>query len=229
MIDRWEEAPSRRDENRPSAETTVTGHYPVITIGREYGSGGHEIGEMVAQQLGVPFYDNAMMEMVATESGFSISTVREYDQRLPHSLLFEMITQDFSVPIERSLSKKDALFVAQSRVIRRLAAQGSCVIVGRCSDYVLRDNPNAIHIFLRASAAHKTKRAIETYNIDPAKVADHVARTNAMRRDHYAYYTGKTWGDARNYTATFDISVLPTQAIVNAIASLAEPSANPSR
>ncbi|MDE6377395.1 MAG: cytidylate kinase-like family protein, partial [Duncaniella sp.] len=168
-------------------------------------------------ELNIPFYDNAMMEMVAKESGYSEDTVRDYDQKLPHSLLYEMITQDYSRPVERSLSKKDALFVAQSRVIRRLASQGPCVIVGRCSDFVLRDNPHAVNIFLHASADYKARRAVEYYGIAPDKAARHVAETNAIRRDHYAYYTDQTWGDAENYDAVFDTSSLPADAIVEAV------------
>ncbi|MDE6556786.1 MAG: cytidylate kinase family protein, partial [Duncaniella sp.] len=168
FIERWEEAPS--GDHAPvmsESEKDHAGQHVVITIGREYGSGGHEIGEMIARQMDIPFYDNAMMEMVAKESGLSEQIVREYDQRLPHSLLYEMITHDYTVPVERSLSRKDALFVAQSRVIRRLAREGSCVIVGRCSDYVLRDNPSCIHIFLHASAAYKAERAVADYGLSP--------------------------------------------------------------
>lgn len=223
FIDRWEEAPTKKEiQVAYSAEpqpTTLT-HYPVITIGREYGSGGHEIGEQIAHQLGIPFYDNAMMEMVAKESGFSEQTVRDYDQRLPHSLLYEMITQNYSVPLEKSMSKKDALFVAQSRVIRRLANEGPCVIVGRCSDFILHDNPDCIHIFLYASPEHKAERAIKYYGIPEEKAAAHVAQTNAVRRNHYSYYTGQTWGDAHNYHAVFDTSRIPASAIVEAVKTL---------
>lgn len=222
FIDRWEESPTKKDASviSTTSENATPKSYPVITIGREYGSGGHEIGEMIAKEFGIPFYDNAMMEMVAKESGFSEQTVRDYDQRLPHSLLYEMITQNYSVPLERSLSKKDALFVAQSRVIRRLAEEGPCVIVGRCSDYVLRDNPDCIHIFLYASPEHKASRAVSFYGIPEEKAAAHVAQTNAIRRDHYTYYTGKTWGDAHNYHAVFDTSKLPASAIVAAVKAL---------
>lgn len=222
FIDRWEEAPTIKEhlDNADTPATVEAGHHAVITIGREYGSGGHEIGEMIATRLGIPFYDNSMMEMVARESGFSEQTVRDYDQRLPHSLLYEMITQDHMVPIERSMSKKDALFVAQSRVIRRLASEGPCVIVGRCSDHVLRDKPGCIHIFLRASAEHEARRAVSFYGIPREKAAVQVAQTNAIRRDHYTFYTGKTWGDPANYDAVFDTSRLPAAAIVNAVSDL---------
>lgn len=228
FVDRWEEAPTLKADTTSGRKAAVKGPchcHTVITIGREYGSGGHDIGELIAKQLGIPFYDNSMMEMVAGETGFSEKTVRDYDQRLPHSLLFEMITQDYSVPVERSMSKKDALFVAQSRVIRRLADEGPCVIVGRCSDYVLGDKAGCIHIFLHASAEYKASRAMRYYGIPPEKAAAHVARTNAVRRAHYAYYTGKTWGDPRNYHAVFDTSLLQADAIVAAVKGMVAQSA----
>lgn len=222
FIDRWEEAPTHL-ENGERHTALTSGNptcLPVITIGREYGSGGHEIGEMIAKELGIPFYDNAMIEMVAKETGLSEQTVRDYDQRLPHSLLYEMITQNHMIPVERSMSKKDALFVAQSRVIRRLAAEGSYVIVGRCSDYVLRDNPACIHIFLHASAEHKTQHAVTYYGISEEKAAAYVAQMNAMRRNHYSYYTGQAWGNPVNYDAVFNTTNLSTEAVVKAIVEL---------
>lgn len=202
FVEKWETGGDKESDHKGAEDSS----HIVITIGREYGSGGLEIGKRIAEDLKIPFHDNAMMEMVAKESGFSEDKVREYDQRLPHGLLFEMITQDFPVPVEKSLSTKDALFVAQSRVIRRLASEGSCVIVGRCSDYVLRDFRNCIHIYLHASPEYKEKRAVEFYGIAPEKAARKVAEVNSARNDHYSYYTGKRWGDPHNYHAVFDTS-----------------------
>lgn len=224
FIDRWEEAPTLRseessEENEFSSDIRPA-NFPVITIGREYGSGGHEIGEMVARELGIPFYDNSMMEMVAKESGLSESIVRDYDQRLPHSLLFELVTQDFTIPIEQSMSRKDALFVAQSRVIRKLAAEGPCVIVGRCSNYILRGNPACIHLFLRASDDYKAKRAVSYYGIDKENAYAHVSRINSVRRDHYTYFTERTWGNPADYDAVFDTSRLEAASIVEAVKGL---------
>ncbi len=217
-VERWECGNS--DTEQAVAAPGAASHGTVITIARQYGSGGHDIGRMIADALGIPFCDSSMMEMVARESGFSESTVREYDQRLPHPLLYEMITQDFSVPMERSLSTKDALFVAQSRVIRRLASEGSCVIVGRCSDFVLRDRPNCIHIYLHASQEYKVRRAIDHYGVSPEKASSYVEAQNAARRAHYSYYTGKRWEDIRNYHAVFDTSKVSADDICSTVISL---------
>ena len=118
------------------------------------------------------------------------------------------------------MSLKDALFVAQSRVIRRLAAAGPCVIVGRCSDYVLRDMPGCLNVFVHANTEYKSSRAVSNYSIAAEKAEAHVAKINSARAAHYAYYTGKRWGDPRNYDAVFDSSRLTTREIVEAIACL---------
>ncbi|MDE6009190.1 MAG: cytidylate kinase family protein [Muribaculaceae bacterium] len=224
FIDRWEEAPTKREDRLADSilvgDTKERDTYPVITIGREYGSGGHEIGELIAKELGIPFYDNSMMEMVAKETGLSEQIVRDYDQRLPHSLLFEMIVKPHSLPLDGSLSMKDALFVAQSRVIRRLASEGPCVIVGRCSDYVLKDNPDCVHIFLHASPEYKAKRAVEEYGVSAEKASAVVSQLNNVRRNHYSYYTEQTWGDPHNYHAVFDTSKLSPETIVKSVSNM---------
>lgn len=124
------------------------------------------------------------------------------------------------MPLERSLSKKDALFVAQSRVIRRLASEGPCVIVGRCADYVLADNPHAINVYLRASEEYKVRRAVESYGIPTENAAEKVSRMNSLRCDHYYYFTEKSWGDSRNYAAVFDTSRLSPDAVVRSVIAL---------
>lgn len=216
-VERWD---SEGHARKAEGEAEPVGRHTVITIGREYGSGGLEIGQMLASRLGIPFYDNSMMSMVARESGIAEETVRALDQRLPHSRLYEIVTQDFSVPVERSMSTKDVLFVAQSRVIRRLASEGACVIVGRCSDYVLRDYPDCIHIFLHASPQYKEGRAVKYYGIAPAEAAKKVADVNSARNAHYNYYTGKRWGDSNNYDAVFDTSRVAPAVVCDAVEAL---------
>lgn len=219
FVELWESSNSTATNEQKSQDIAPSQHL-IITIAREYGSGGHEIGKQIAETLGIPFYDNAMIEMTATESGINEDTVRNLDQHLPHGLLYEMILQDYSSSIDGSISAEDALFVVQSRIIRKLAAQGSCVIVGRCSDYVLRDNPNCIHIYLHAEKAYKEHRAIAYYGIAPDKASAMVARTNAARQAHYAYYTSKRWDDIHNYHLVFDTSKVNANAICAAVVTL---------
>lgn len=192
----------------------------VITISREYGSGGHLIGEQIAERLGIKFYDKELIRLVAQDSGFSEEFISEKEQHMPSSLLYQMIMQDYEAPIEKSLSPDDALFVAQSRVIRRLANEGPCVIVGRCADYILRDVPGCIHVFLHADLPHKIERAVEEYGIRRETAADEIERINRARETHYYHFTGKRWGDMHNYHLTCDTGMLQDKQVCNIIESL---------
>lgn len=185
----------------------------VITISREYGSGGYQLGELIAKQLGIAFYDKELITLVARESNFSEDFVSYNEQKLPSSLLYQMVLQDYEAPLDKSLSYDDALFVAQSRVIRRVASEKACVIVGRCADYILKDRPNTIHIFLFADKAHKVERTVAEYGISIDLAANRIAEIDKSRKEHYFHYTGKQWGDTRNYHATFDTGVIPLTQI----------------
>ncbi|MFI3321569.1 MAG: cytidylate kinase family protein [Rikenellaceae bacterium] len=188
----------------------------LITISREYGSGGHAIGEMLAKRLNIPFYDKNLVEMVAKEGGFSESFVSENEQNL-NSSLYDLILQDYEAPLERSLSPKDMLFVAQSNVINRVASEGSCVIVGRCSSYILDKYPNNISVFIHANMEKKITTIIEKYGIEPDSAAMQIKRIDKARADHYFHYTGNRWGDARNYQLCCDSGLLSEKEICETI------------
>lgn len=186
----------------------------VITISREYGSGGHKLGEMLAKELGIAFYDRELITLVASESNFSEEFISKNEQRMPGSLLYQMIMQDYEAPLDKSLSADDALFVAQSRVIRRISSEGSCVIVGRCADYILKDRPNTVNVFLYADMPHKVKRAVAEYGIAEERAASVIADTDRSRKEHCLQYTGRQWGDSRNYNVSFDTGVFSLEQIV---------------
>lgn len=192
----------------------------VITISREYGSGGHLIGQRIAQDLGIKFYDKDLIKLVAQESGFSEEFISEKEQHMPSSLLYQMIMQDYEVPIEKSLSPDDALFVAQSRVIRRLASESPCVIVGRCADYILRDVPHCIHVFLHADMPYKVEHAVSEYGISRENATDEINRINKARETHYYHFTGRRWGDIRNYYLTCDTGMMEDEQVCYMIESL---------
>lgn len=191
----------------------------IIAISREYGSGGHLIGEQIANDLGIRFYDSELIKMAAKESGFSEQYVSQKEQHLPSGLLYQMVMQDYEAPIEKSLSPEDALFVAQSRVIRRVANE-PCVIVGRCADYILRDNPHCIRVYLHADMPYKIDRAIKEYGLNPATAADEINRINRARRTHYYHFTGLRWDDIRHYHLVCDTSLMGNKQICNVIESL---------
>lgn len=219
FVEHWKRADGRQEET--SAVDAGQVHTPVvITISREYGSGGHLIGEQIAKDLGIRFYDRDLIRLVAEESGFSEKFISEKEQHMHSSLLYQMIMQDYEVPIEKSLSPDDALFVAQSRVIRRLANEGPCVIVGRCADYILHDIPTCIHVFLHADMKHKKERAVNEYGLDCNTASEEIERINKAREIHYHHFTGKNWGDTRNYHLTCDTGMMNDRQIREIIESL---------
>lgn len=219
FIKKWERGKESAADATGISEISQHGGV-IITISREYGSGGHLIGERIAKDLGIKFYDNELIKLAAQESGLSEHFVSQKEQHLPNSLLYQMIMQDYEAPIEKSLSTEDALFVAQSRVIRRLASGGSCVIVGRCADYILRDFPHCIHIFLHADMPSKIERAVKEYGINPATAAEEIDRINRARRTHYYHFTGKRWDDIGNYHLTCDTGMMGSDRVCEMVESL---------
>lgn len=209
--------------HKTTAPTATEASLPlVITISREYGSGGHQAGELIAKQLGISFYDKELITLVAKESNFSEDFISQNEQKLPSSLLYQMIMQDYEAPLSRSLSYDDALFVAQSRVIRRIASEKPCVIVGRCANYILKNRPNTINLFLYADMSHKINRATAEYGIPSAQAPDTIANIDKARQDHFFHYTGQHWGDARNYHATFDTGMVSIDQVAKITKEICE-------
>ena len=174
----------------------------VITISREYGSGGKEIGKAVANKLGIPFYDREIIELTAQKSGLSIDFVEETEQKIKnkflHNLAFGGYYSGADVAISR-LSLPDKLFIATCDIIRNLADQGSCVIVGRCADYILKNRDDVINIFIYSDLDKKSERIAERKNIDIKSAEAEVKKTDKYRRNHYDYYTEREWGEKGNY------------------------------
>jgi uncharacterized membrane protein YczE/cytidylate kinase len=199
-----------------------TNHYKhiVIAIAREYGSGGHEVGEIIAQKLNIPFYDKEIIEKAAIETGFSEDFIKDLEQNIPNNVLFDLIYQDYEVPLEKSLSSSDALFVAQSRIICQLAEKGPSVIVGRLADYILRDKSRCISVFIHSDMQHKYKRVVEQYDIEPSQAEAHIEHINKARSNHYKHYTNSTWGNAANYCITLDTGILGIEQTADIIINL---------
>ena len=175
----------------------------VITIGRQYGSGGREIGQKLAKYYDIPFYDNELITRAAKESGFAEETFEKAEDKATNSLLYSLAmginvygNQDFGFS---GLSLDDRIFLAQSDVIRKVADEGPCVIVGRCADYVLKNEPNIIDFFISGNTAEKKKRILERYDIEKNKAEDFIRKTDKRRASYYNYYTDMKWGEAKNY------------------------------
>lgn len=175
----------------------------IITIGRQYGSGGREIGQKLAQHYGIPFYDNELITRAAKESGFAEETFARAEDRATNSLLYSLAmginvygNQDFGFS---GLSLDDRIFLAQSDVIRKVAEEGTCVIVGRCADYVLKEWQNVFNIFIRASLDFRLKRVVEEYGENEKKAGEIIIKNDKSRANYYNYHVGEKWTNLTNY------------------------------
>lgn len=176
----------------------------VIVIGRQYGSGGHDIGEALAKKLGYKFYDYEIIKMTAGTTGYSTEFIEKNDEMMTNSLLYDLVNQMYMYKSSGDEAPKDRIFEAQSKVVKELADRGNCVIVGRCSDYVLRDNKKCLRIFFSASLESRVKRVAKRLGIDERQAEAKIKREDKMRADNYRYYTRRMWGAAGNFDLTLN-------------------------
>ena len=189
----------------------------IITISREFGSGGRTIGRLVAEQLGYQFYDRELVNQVAERSGFSPEFIEESGEyaSAKSSLLFAMATAgQYSAD---GLSMHDRLYIEQTRFIEELAEQGNCVIVGRCADYILRENKDCLHVFIHDDMENRAKRIVERYGEKNKSPEKRLAEKDQKRRVYYKNYTGRNWGQAQNYDLCLNSGVLGEEACVELI------------
>ncbi|MCI9425524.1 MAG: cytidylate kinase-like family protein [Flavonifractor sp.] len=166
----------------------------VITIGREYGSGGRLIAQRLSEELGITFYDKQLISEVAKQTGFSENFVRDAEHQRPtNSFLYDLYcaVQAPSVP--------DQVFIAQARVIKEAAARESCVIVGRCADYILRDEVHCLRTFVYAPLEQRVRRAREEYGVQETDLERFVQKQDKARASYYNYFSTGRWGDSREY------------------------------
>lgn len=175
----------------------------VITISRQYGSGGREIGQKLAERYKIPFYDNELITRAAKESGFAEETFARAEDKATNSLLYSLAmginvygNQDFGFA---GLSLDDRIFLAQSDVIRKVADEGPCVIVGRCADYVLKEYQNICNIFVHASLDYRLKRVVEQYGENEKKAGEVIIKNDKSRSNYYNYHVGEKWTNLTNY------------------------------
>lgn len=173
---------------------TYKGKKIVITISREYGSGGHYVGELLAKRMGINFYDKNLINLISKKSGLSKEYVEANNQKLAS---FKYIDNN-----------DDRIFIAEEKVIKDLAKKASCVIVGRCADYILKDNKDTIKVFLYSSSQDKVKRAVKYYNLEEDKALKEINKINSERAKHYKYYTNRDWYDFANYDIALNVDYL---------------------
>lgn len=183
----------------------------ILTIGRQFGSGGREIGKKLAEALGIGYYDKELMAVAARESGLCEEVFEKADERASSGLAYAF-TMGYSymgmfTPYADILSN-DRLFKFQSDAIRKLAETESCVLVGRCADYILRDDPACLSFFIHSTAENRIQRIVERQQITVEEAKELMAKTDKSRSAYYNYYTNKVWGMASSYNFSIDASVL---------------------
>jgi len=195
----------------------------IITISRAFGSGGRTIGKEVARRLGIPYYDKELVDAVAKESGFHADFIEEAGEYAPvsSSFLFNIAMSPNPMAMVNNMSMADQLFVCQSNVIKELAEQGPCVIIGRCADYILRDRDDCLHVFIHADMEHRAERIVRLYGETKQTPQKRLADKDNKRRVYYKHYTSRNWGEAQNYHLCLNSGLVGVEKCADIIVDIA--------
>lgn len=199
----------------------------IITIARQYGSGGREIGEKIAEILGIPIFDKQLITDAASKGNLNEEVIKRTDETAANSLLYTLAMGSNTVGTTMHFGYKmpinDKLFILQSEVIKEYAKAGSCVIIGRCSDYVLRDEENVFRLFIYGDLEHRKARVAARHpEIKSSQIMDVINKTDRRRASYYNFYTGNKWGKYDNYDMAINSSTLGIQGTAELIARCAE-------
>lgn len=175
--------------------------YKVITIGREYGSGGRKIAQKVAEALNLVYYDNEIIDMAAKEMGYDVEMIRRASETKSSSFLYTMTTGTFDLPLN------DKVFAMQSQIIKHLADNDACIIVNGCGDYILEEHEKVLRVFIHAPVESRRQRVLNDYKEDEGDVEKKVHKMDKRRSSYYNYYTTNKWGDLRNYDLTINSDI----------------------
>ena len=197
----------------------------IITIGRQFGSGGREIGRKIADLLGIPFYDKELIVAAAKKSGLSETVFESADEQAANSLLYSLVMGAYAstkaIAGMPPISMNETIFQIQSDVISEMAEKGSCVIVGRCADYILREK-NCLNLFIHDPMDKRIERIRTVCEAEKEKAEEIITKTDKKRANFYNYYTGQRWGEAKNYHLSIDSSVLGTDGSAKMVCSFLE-------
>lgn len=198
----------------------------IYLIGRQFGSGGRKIGEALAKKLEIPFYDKELIERASKESGIIQDLFERADETHRQSFLYTLAMGSFAFGSYSAtladMSLDDKLFLIQSNVIRKVAEEGSAVIVGRCADYVLKEDKSAVSVFLHAPIEKRIERISKLYQLEPHKAKELISKTDKRRSGYYQYYTSQKWGAAENFHLSLDTSTLSKEEIVDLLIQYGE-------
>ncbi len=199
----------------------------IITIARQYGSGGREIGELVAKGLNIPIYDRQLITEAASKGNLNEEVIRKADESSANSLLYTLAmgsnTLGAAMHFGYKMPLNDKLFLLQSEVIREYAEKGSGVFIGRCADYVLREEKNLLRIFIYGDLAHRQERILARHSeLKSSQVIDAISKTDKRRSTYYNFYTGNKWGKFDNYDLTINSSTMGIEGVANLIIDVAK-------
>ncbi len=192
----------------------------IITIARQFGSGGREIGEALAKALGVKCYDKELISLAAKESGVDPEVFNNVDEKATNSLLYSLSMGLYSFGTGFNADRlpvNDKLYLLQHKIIKKLALDGPCVIVGRCADYVLRDCKNVVRLFICADMDYRIKRAVEKKGVKESKAEQVINKTDKSRANYYNFYSGMKWGDPENYDLSLNRTRLTLEQAIGVI------------
>ena len=189
----------------------------IITIGRQFGSGGHEVGRRLAAELGLTLYDKELLKMVAQESNICEQVLEDYDEKPTGSLLYSIVMDIYPSMNYVGNTLHQQIYQAQYDTIMKLGQKGGCVIVGRAADYILRDNPRLTSVFIHAKDDFRVQRIMEYEHISKDKALDMIAKADKKRASFYNFQTEKKWGQAASYNLTVDTSALGIDGCVTLI------------
>ena len=193
----------------------------IITISREFGSGGRTIGRMIAEKLNIPFYDKELVDHIALESGFAPKFVEEHGEHAPGGSMFSYAFAPQGVPgIMNGLSTADFLWNVQCSVILQLAEKGPCVIVGRNADYILKDREDVLHVYITADMDYRADRIVRLYGTSEKSPTARIQEKDKRRRVNYQHYTGRNRGNAADYDLCLDSSVIGTEKCADIVVDL---------
>lgn len=197
------------------------GMQTIFTIGRQFGSGGRQVGRKLAERLGIPFYDSELLAISAKDSGLSEALFATADEKATSSLFYSLVMGNYPMASGAigiaEMPLNDQLFLIQSKTIKKVSDAGSCVIVGRCADYVLRDNPDVLSVFIHADIAERVKRAVEVYEVAPEKAEDTCLKADKKRANFYNYYSDRKWGMCKTYHLCLDSGLIGIDGCVDQI------------
>ena len=188
----------------------------IITIGRQYGSGGRDLGAKLAEKLNCDFYDKEIIQLAAGSTGYTPEYISKREENMTNSFLYDLVHEMYAYSDEYE-PPKDKIFEAEAEVIRSAAKKGNCVIVGRCADYVLKDNPNVVSVFVHADEKFCLDRAMERNSMTEKEMKKYIEKTDKFRGDFYRYHTGHEWADARIYDLCLNSGKLGFQKCVEEI------------